>query len=552
MISRRTFLSAGPLALAACGRVEGAYFGRTAWRQQQRLVYLIGAEPATLDPAKSADLFELYIVHALFEGLTTLHPLSGTPMAGLATHYEASPDGLQYIFYLRGHADARGVRLANTSDLPREFSRGCFAPSPTEPARWSDGAEITAHDFVYSWRRAVDPATAANFAYLLFCIENAEDITARKRKPNELAVHALNDFKLQVDLRAPTPFFLQLISSRIFCAVPRRSIEASEPSWTEPGRLVSSGAFKLADRRRKRAHCPHQRILTITKPSLVTLTELIFLTVIDGSANVNLYKCGDAALIQTYIPSLMPTLSRKKDFQSYAACGTIFQVLNTTRPPLNDVRVRYALNMGTDKRAVADFMGVGRNPARRLVPPLTGYRAPAGLPVTIDGVSCDVLDFNPLSGARASHESVWHATASDRGTEAQFARGQAVRAALQEAVAGNARDRAGRLSLRNCRPGFRVFSARLTRVSLRSAIMPIIWIRCGSLISYRSHSAANGTAGPIRSMTRCLPLPRSSDARRGWRSSARCESYLLRAMPIVPLYRMSGFICACRLFEALV
>ena len=104
--------------------------------------------------------------------------------------------------------------------------------------------------------------------------------------------------------------------------------------------------------------------------------------------------------MQTYIPSLMPTLSRKRDFQSNAACGTIFQVLNTTRPPLNDVRVRYALNMGTDKRAIADFMGVGRNPARSLVPPLPGYRAPAGLPVTIDGVSCDVLDFNP----RASRE----------------------------------------------------------------------------------------------------------------------------------------------------
>ena len=119
------------------------------------------------------------------------------------------------------------------------------------------------------------PATAANFAYLLFCIENAEDITARKRKPDELAVYALNDFKLQVDLRAPTPFFLQLVSSRIFCAVPRRSIEANEPSWTEPGRLVSSGAFKLTDRR------PNEHIVLTRNPyyyeaNLVTLTELIF------------------------------------------------------------------------------------------------------------------------------------------------------------------------------------------------------------------------------------------------------------------------------------
>src|SRR5262245_2818371 len=101
MISRRSLLAGGPVVLGACGKVEAAYFGRTAPPQEQRLVYLIGAEPATLDPAKSADLFELYILHSLFEGLTTLHPTSAEPMAGLATHYDMSPNGLSYTFYLR-------------------------------------------------------------------------------------------------------------------------------------------------------------------------------------------------------------------------------------------------------------------------------------------------------------------------------------------------------------------------------------------------------------------------------------------------------------------
>ena len=61
----------------------------------------------------------------------------------------------------------------------------------------------------------------------------------------------------------------------------------------------------------------------------------------------------------------MPFLSRKKDFRAYPSFGTIFQVLNSKRPPLDDVRVRYALNMGTDKRAIADFMGVGRKTRAR-------------------------------------------------------------------------------------------------------------------------------------------------------------------------------------------
>ena len=81
-ISRRQLLTAGPLALAACTQAQG-YFGSTELPNNERLVYLIGAEPATLDPTKSADLWELYIIHALFEGLTTFHPMTGEPMAGL-------------------------------------------------------------------------------------------------------------------------------------------------------------------------------------------------------------------------------------------------------------------------------------------------------------------------------------------------------------------------------------------------------------------------------------------------------------------------------------
>src|SRR5690349_22568757 len=72
-MTRRSILAAGPLALAACRRAEAEYFGRTEPPAAQRLVYLIGAEPATLDPAKSTDLWEGYVVHAMFEGLTTFH-----------------------------------------------------------------------------------------------------------------------------------------------------------------------------------------------------------------------------------------------------------------------------------------------------------------------------------------------------------------------------------------------------------------------------------------------------------------------------------------------
>jgi ABC-type oligopeptide transport system substrate-binding subunit len=246
-MTRRSLLAAGPLALAACGRAEAEYFGRTEPPAAQRLVYLIGAEPATLDPAKSTDLWEGYVVHAMFEGLTTFHPSTSQPMAGLATHYQVSPDGLRYTFYLRGHALPRGERLPNTSTLADEyrsgrlaedFARGHRAPPDDAPAHWSDTTVITAHDLVYSWRRVLDPATAATYAFLMYYLHGAEEVNAGKLAPERMGVRATGDFSLEVELRAPTSFFLQLVSHRIFCPAPRRAIEAARASGSESLRFA--------------------------------------------------------------------------------------------------------------------------------------------------------------------------------------------------------------------------------------------------------------------------------------------------------------------------
>jgi len=532
-ISRRRVLTAAPLALAACRQAQG-YFGRTEPPESDRLVYLIGAEPATLDPAKSTDLWELYIVHALFEGLTTIHPVTGEPMAGLATHYQVSADGLRYTFFLRGHPAAVGVRLPNTSDLSPEFSRGRPAPPDNRVGRWSDGVAITADDFVYSWRRAVAPETAANYAFQLFCIQCAQDVTAGKRRPDELAVRARDAFRLEVDLREPTPFFLQLVSNRVFCAVPRHAIEAGETDWTEPGRLVSSGAFQLQHRR------GGEEIILTRNPhyyeaGTVSLGELAFLSVTDGAANVNLYKTGDAALIQTYIPSLMPFLRRKKDFRAYPSFGTVFQALNSNRSPLNDVRVRYALNMGTDKRAIAEFMGVGRKPALGLVPPVSGYVAPKNLPVDIDGVDCDVLAFNP----RAARELLVKAVGSRR-LRLEFLNPNLPEAKLvPQLFQQQWRENLGiELILVTQEVQTWIQSIYSHDYSVAGAAdygghLDPIWF----LDSFTSQSTANTTPWTDPRYDEMLTAARSTvNPGDRLRKLAACERHLLRAMPVLPTY----------------
>src|SRR5215467_1239413 len=209
-IPRRALLAAAPLALAACARAEEKYFGNTQPPKAQLFVTALDNDPPSLDPALSSGLIDSLIL-SMFEGLTSLHPVTGAPMAALATHCETTADGQRYTFYLRGHPQPRGTRLPNTGDLPLEFSRGRSAPPDALPARWSDGTTITAHDFVYSWRRVLDPAVAAELAYLFYPLRNAQKIGAGKLAPDRLGVRAHGDYTLEVDLDYPAPYFLELV-----------------------------------------------------------------------------------------------------------------------------------------------------------------------------------------------------------------------------------------------------------------------------------------------------------------------------------------------------
>ena len=333
-----------------------------------RLVHTLAGEPDTLDPPKSSGGYEFYVIPAMFEGLTQYHPRLPKPMAALATHYEASPEQDQFTFYLRGHPAPRGTRLPDAGNLPAEFTRGHKSAPCGIPARWSDGSIITAQDFVYSWQRFLTPETAAPSAYQLYCVRNAEDVNTGKRDPHELGVRALDDFTFQVDLGSPTPFFLGLITVYLFAAVPRQAIEAarqrgSESSWTEPQHMVVSGPFVLREWRR------YESITAIRNPlyyeaSMVGLDELRFMPVSDGTTAVNLYRSGAVATMPGFnFPPLFTTvLGRKKDFHSEPCFGTVAATINTQKPPLNNVLLRYALNMATKKGRLPIFSGAAGFP----------------------------------------------------------------------------------------------------------------------------------------------------------------------------------------------
>ena len=424
MMRRREFAALGAAGLFSCGQSRGDYFGNTVPPFSRRLIHALG-EPDTLDPAKSAGGTEFWVIPALFEGLTQHHPERPEPMAALATHYQASRDQTRYTFYLRGHPSPRGVRLPNADDLGAEYTRGQKAAPDRIPARWSDGRVITAGDFVYSWRRLLDPATAAPSAYQLYCIVNAEEVNGGKRHPRELAVQALDEFTLQVDLRSPTPFFLRLITQYTFNPVPRDTIEqarrrGNESSWTDPAHIAVSGPFTLRQWR------PYEEITAVRNPhyydaNLVGIDELAFVIVMDGTTMINLYKTGGVETMPgPSFPFLFKSiLHDKKDFHVEPAFCSVCPTINVLKPPLDNVLVRYALNMATGKQQFCDLLGGDRVPALNPVPPIQGYEPPRSLLVNIDGRSFDVLAFD-VEGARTLLRKAGYSAGAGGGPVLEF------------------------------------------------------------------------------------------------------------------------------------
>ena len=414
-ISRRD-LCGGGLLLASCQKRRSPYFGRTTVPERQRLSYVLGAEPDSIDPAYYAGGFEGWVIASLFEGLTAYHPQTMEPIAALATHFEiASGPSPGIVFFLRGHPLPRGNPLPDTGALGRQyqagilkqdFSRGKSAPPASIAARWSDGSPVTAGDFVYSWRRLADPRTAAPYAYNLTKVRNADAIQAGKLPPDRLGVTAVNDYELLIETNGPPLSLLLLLAIPALAAVPRWVIERArsqgrESAWTDPERIVSNGAFRLTRR------IPYERTIVARnqdyyEAGIVALDEIEFVPVSSGVTTANLYRSGDIHAMpgERLSPLLQPTLEGHRDFHVAPACFLICHLFNTRKAPFNNLLLRYAFNMATDKSAIARCYGAGRLPARNIVPPIAGYDAPQSLHVPIDGVTYDVLSYDP-EAARA-------------------------------------------------------------------------------------------------------------------------------------------------------
>jgi oligopeptide transport system substrate-binding protein len=318
------------------------------------VVIINGNEPESLDPAIVTLQADLRLVRAFFEGLARLNARTAEPEPGLAERWTVSPDGKTYLFFLRSNAV------------------------------WSTGDPITAEDVVYSWIRVLDPRTASDYAGQLFFVKNAEDFCVGKlRDPSQVGVHALDSRTVRVELRDPTPFFLDLCTFPTLAVVPRQAIAKHGDRWITARPLPVSGPYTLESWRLR------DRIRARRNPlywdAARTQSEVVdFLTMESAMTALNLYETGAADIIwdKPLIPSeLMDVLGKRRDCHTFNYLATFFLRFNVTRPPFNDARVRKALALVIDKRRIVErITRSGEKVASHLTPDgVARYEPPAGL-----------------------------------------------------------------------------------------------------------------------------------------------------------------------------
>lgn len=298
-----------------------------------------GAEPGTLDPSLSEAETEENILADLMTGLMT-DSAAAKPIPGMATQWTISGDGLTWTFTLR-------------------------------PAQWSDGTAVTAEDFVFAWRRLLDPKMAAPYAYFLYLIKNATQVNAGKLPLTALGVRAIDARTLEIVLEHPAPYLLEMLTHMTTYPLPRHVIAAKGNDWTKPGNFVGNGAFLLTE------WMPHDHITVAKNPRFydaanVSVEKVIFYPTDDYGAALQRFRAGDLDT-QSRVPAEQIDWVHAHMPETIAPVPILaveYIVVNHGRKPFDDIRVRTALNLAINREAITGkIRRLGETPAYHVVPP---------------------------------------------------------------------------------------------------------------------------------------------------------------------------------------
>lgn len=306
-------------------------------------------EPDTLDPPKYSLVIELNILNDLFDGLVVADA-RGEPVPGAAERWDVSADGTVYTFHLRA-----GLK-------------------------WSDGTPLTAEDFVAGWRRALDPATAAQLVDLAYTVRNARAVAAGEKPPAELGVRAVDAQTFEVTLEAPDAAFIRLVAGyALFFPLPRHLYAQAGEGWAKPGVMVSNGPYTLAE------WTPAAQVRLEKNPDYwnaanVAIDEVIFYPTVDEAQALNQFRAGELDLSLGFPPGQYEWLKANMpaEVSLTPASTTSFLTLNQRNPKFADARVRRAISLAIDRNILTDkVLATGQTPAYSLIPKVVKDFTPA-------------------------------------------------------------------------------------------------------------------------------------------------------------------------------
>ena len=323
------------VGLTACGSSDNAGTetnqaadaATTVSTGDKELAVQIGPDPETIDPALNSAVDGGNMLLHSHECLLIVDE-SGNLQPGQAESYEVSEDGLTWTFHLR------------------------------EGLKWSDGSDLTANDFVYSWKRVCDPLVAAPYAEtVLGMVKGYEE--AIGGNTDALAVTAPDDLTLVVELDAPCSYFGSLAAFATLSPVQQATVEANGDAWaTAPETYICNGAFYMTE------WVPGSHITFSKNPyywnaDAIKLDRLKFVLMEDSNAAYSAYQTGEVLMIKDVPTEEIPSLEGNSDFYVDPIIGTYYLSLNTEREPFNNADVRKALSLAIDREYVAGTLMQG-------------------------------------------------------------------------------------------------------------------------------------------------------------------------------------------------
>jgi oligopeptide transport system substrate-binding protein len=445
------------------------FFGTTTPPTRNIFRYVTGDEPASLDPAISNGQPEARIYMAMYEGLVEYNAKTLEPEPALAERWHINNDSSEFTFHLRTtgrwsngdpidandfvytfrrsvdkktasqnaylasylkNAEAYNQQRVFVRDpktgqflIERDFQENpppeSIGNSPIDPAKReypADPKESTPdpdtafHHQMHAPVRLTLPGSEKARTKQIEGDPKLKAAVSGKEfvpvKAEDLGVEAVDKYTVRIYLKQPGVFFLRLLAHQVFRLVPRKVVEQWGAQWTQPEHIVTCGPFKMKE------WVPYDRLVLERDPmywdaKTVGLDELHFYPIIDNATAMNLYKVGELdAVFNHAVPTpWLHIMKQKKDYMDHAEAANDYLIMNTTKPPLDNVKVRKAFNLSIDKEAYASW--------RKIVRPLTAFM-PEG--AFADYPRPNGAAFNPAEARRLLGEAGYPVEQNSDGT----------------------------------------------------------------------------------------------------------------------------------------